>query len=83
MTSLGAEREGIHYPTYLAVERVNQRDRATIDALIRRPSYRSDPMWLTGDVVGVLSSLTGQRFAYDRAAWRAWWNSVEKDWPVD
>ena len=67
----------------VAVERVGQSDRATIDALLRRLSYRSDPRWLTGDVVGVLTSLTGQRFAYDRTAWRNWWEGAKDRWPAN
>jgi hypothetical protein len=32
----------------------------------------SDPAWLMGGVVGVLTVLTGQRFAYDIAARKRW-----------
>ena len=63
-----------------AVAAVGQRDQQTIDALIARLSYASDPLWLKGDVVAVLTVLTGRRFAYDVAAWRDWW--AEADWPT-
>ena len=33
-----------------------------------------------GDVVAVLTVLTGRRFAYDFAAWRDWWAAA--DWPT-
>jgi len=31
------------------------------------------PPWLTGDIIGALSDLTGKRFGYDLKAWRVWW----------
>lgn len=60
---------------------IGQDDRATLDALVARLDRQDDPLWLTGDVVGALTALTGRRFAYDRAAWRAWWESAKADWP--
>ncbi len=60
---------------------IGQDDRATLDALIARLDREDDPLWLTGDVVGALTALTGGRFAYDRAAWRAWWERARSDWP--
>jgi hypothetical protein len=33
----------------------------------------SDPDWLTGDVIGALSALSGQSFGWDVEAWKAWW----------
>jgi hypothetical protein len=51
---------------------LGQRDRGTLTALIRRLGREGEPDWLVGDVVGALSALTGQRFGYDFAAWRAW-----------
>jgi hypothetical protein len=56
-----------------AAAAVGQKDGATIEALIERLERPADPLWLRGDAVGALSALTGQRFGYDAAAWRAWW----------
>jgi|TARA_B110000444_G_C18796435_1_gene575136 hypothetical protein len=41
--------------------------------LVARLDLASDPAWLKGVVVGVLTVLTGQRFAYDIAARKRWW----------
>lgn len=64
-----------------AVAVTHQRDPATIDALIERLSYDDDPAWLRGDVVGALSALTGQRFAYNVPAWQTWWQSARPTSP--
>jgi hypothetical protein len=61
---------------------VGQNDAATIGALVARLDRQDDPLWLTGDVVGALTALTGQRFAYDRAAWRNWWEKARAEWPT-
>lgn len=53
--------------------RLNQRDHATLSALMKRLDSADDPKWLTGDMVGALTDLTGKRFAYDLDAWRRWW----------
>jgi len=58
-----------------------QDDRVTVDALIGRLDRPGDPDWLRGDVVGALTALTGQRFAYDVTAWRAWWAGAAAGWP--
>jgi len=50
-----------------------QNDRPTIDALIGRLDTDDDPDWLRSQVTGTLSAVTGQRFAYDAAAWKRWW----------
>lgn len=63
-----------------AAGQIGQNDAATIDALVARLDRLGDPLWLTGDVVGALTALTGERFAYDRAAWRAWWWEARADW---
>ena len=60
---------------------VGQRDRATVAALIERLARPEDPPWLRGDMIGALAALTGQRFAYDIAAWRAWWHAAAPSWP--
>jgi hypothetical protein len=60
---------------------IGQDDTATLGALIARLDRHDDPLWLTGDVVGALTALTGQRFAYDRAAWRNWWDGARAGWP--
>jgi hypothetical protein len=58
-----------------------QHDRETIDALIGRLELGGDPLWLRGDVVGALSAITTERFAYDAAAWRTWWTAARPGWP--
>lgn len=60
---------------------IGQRDRATLAAMIDRLDHAADPPWLRGDVVGALSALSGQRFGYDLAAWRAWWTAAAPSWP--
>ncbi len=60
---------------------IGQDDAVTIGTLIARLDRQDDPLWLTGDVVGALTALTGQRFAYDRAAWRNWWRQARTEWP--
>ena len=64
-----------------AAAAVGQSDRATIAALIDRLDRPGDPAWLKGDAVGALTALTGKRFGYDAAVWRAWWVDVEPAWP--
>jgi hypothetical protein len=63
-----------------AVQGGGQRDAATVEALIGRLGERGDPLWLTGDVVGALTSATGQRFGYDRDAWKGWWQESRAAW---
>ncbi|MGI9303441.1 MAG: formylglycine-generating enzyme family protein [Gammaproteobacteria bacterium] len=55
---------------------LRQDDCRTIDALIGRLGRTADPEWLDGDLIGALTALTGQRFAYDTAQWRAWWKTA-------
>lgn len=55
---------------------LGQDDAATVEALLARLERADDPLWLRGDAVGTLSALTGQRFGYDVAAWRAWWRQA-------
>jgi hypothetical protein len=57
-----------------------QNDHATIDVLIDRLAEEEDPLWLTGDVIGALTAITDQRFAYDLEAWRAWWAKAKASW---
>ena len=52
---------------------LHQDDPATIAALIDRLSVPGEPLWFTGDIVGALQALTGQRFGYDIGAWKVWW----------
>ncbi|MGF1514430.1 MAG: hypothetical protein ACFB5Z_12155 [Elainellaceae cyanobacterium] len=58
---------------------IGQSDRETISALIQRMTEAEDPLWITGDVVGALSALTGKSFGYDRAAWQVWWQEKLSD----
>ncbi len=55
-----------------AVGELGQNDDPTLESLIARLERRGDPLWLAGDMVGALTALTGCRFGYDAAAWRAW-----------
>ncbi len=57
------------------VMQTGQDDDDTLSALIARLDREDDPDWLTGDVIGALSALTGERFGYDTAAWRNWWKT--------
>lgn len=63
-----------------AVAASGQKDAATLDALVARLSAGGDPLWLRSQVVGALTALTGQPFAYDIEAWRTWWASARSDW---
>ncbi|NQV98567.1 MAG: hypothetical protein HQ483_02620 [Rhodospirillales bacterium] len=63
-----------------AVQRAQQNDRATIDILIRRLDQSGDPDWLQSQVTGTLAALTGQKFAYDKDQWRAWWGAAQASW---
>ena len=56
-----------------AISTLGQNDEATLGALITRLGRSGDPDWLEGDIVGALTALSGERFGYDREAWRAWW----------
>lgn len=60
-----------------AIAESRQRDAPTISALIERLDRAGDPAWLAGDLIGALTALTGCRFGYDLAAWRAWWENRE------
>ncbi|MEO1592594.1 MAG: hypothetical protein AAFU71_15070 [Cyanobacteria bacterium J06632_22] len=57
--------------------RLGQDDPDTIAALIARLRFDDDPLWLRGDVVGALTTLTGQQWGYDQAAWEQWWQAVD------
>ena len=59
----------------VAVGWIGQNDKPTIDALMQRLNNDSDPAWIKSDVIGSLTALTQQRFAYDFAAWNKWWGS--------
>ncbi len=64
-----------------AAAQADQKDRATIEALLSRLERPNDPLWLKGDAIGALTVLTDQRFGFDLEAWRAWWPSARKSWP--
>jgi hypothetical protein len=64
-----------------AAAAANQNDRATLEALIGRLNRPDDPLWLRGDAIGALTTLTGRTFAYDQAAWQAWWTQAAPHWP--
>jgi hypothetical protein len=53
-----------------AAAQLGQADAATIRALTARLGRDGDPDWLTGDMVGALTVLTGRRLGYNAAAWR-------------
>lgn len=50
---------------------LKQNDRATLEALVARLDNQRDPRWLKGDVIGTLTAITGQRYGYQVARWRA------------
>ena len=60
-----------------AAARLGQNDSATLAALVARLGRAGDPRWLTGDMIGALSDLTGRRFGYDLDAWRSWWQESQ------
>ena len=62
-----------------AYARLGQRDPETLTALIDRLARPGDPKWLRGDIVGALTDLTGQRFAYDIDGWKRWWRTRIQD----
>ncbi|MEX3010200.1 hypothetical protein [Hoeflea sp. TYP-13] len=64
-----------------AVQLSGQNDRATVDALIGRLDNSGDPFWLQSQVTGTLTAITGMDFAYDRDAWKRWWDIVKATWP--
>ncbi|MGJ3246945.1 MAG: hypothetical protein ACFE0I_12830 [Elainellaceae cyanobacterium] len=51
---------------------IGQSDRRTLTLLVERLNNSDDPLWLKGDAVGALSTLTGQSFGYDGIAWQNW-----------
>ncbi|MEO1161084.1 MAG: hypothetical protein AAFW74_11620, partial [Pseudomonadota bacterium] len=63
-----------------AIQWSGQNDLATMDALINRLAYDHDPAFITSQVIGTLNAVTGQRYAYDRQAWRAWWETNRDTW---
>ena len=63
-----------------AVVAAEQKDRATIDALMQRLEDGLDPPWLRAQVVGALTALTGERFAHDGEKWRRWWAAARPTW---
>jgi hypothetical protein len=76
------EREKYFEPAVGAIAATSwtgEGDLATLEALMRRLDSETDPDWLTGDVIGALSVLTEQRFGYDVAAWKAWWQRERRD----
>ena len=40
--------------------------------LIARLQRQSDPLWVQSDIVGALTRLTNQSYAYDRESWARW-----------
>ena len=59
-----------------AAHRVGRADGPILDALVQRLEDEATPLWLKGDAVGALYSLTGQRLGYNATAWRGW---LERD----
>ena len=76
-TELSSHRSGKHFDpsvaAIVAVGWIGQNDKATIDALMQRLNENEDPAWLKSDLIGALTSLTKQQFAYDTQAWNQWW----------
>jgi hypothetical protein len=64
-----------------AVQLSGQSDRETVDALMGRLDNAGDPDWLQSQVTGTLTAITGEHFAYDKAAWTKWWALARKNWP--
>ncbi len=53
---------------------VGQNDPQTLALLIERLRRGADPDWLTGDVIGALSALTGQFLGWHPDDWIDWWD---------
>ena len=47
-------------------------DGEVLEALVTRLEDEATPLWLKGDALGALFSITGERFGYDASAWRRW-----------
>ena len=58
-----------------AAAELGQTDTETLAALIDRLDRKGDPLWLRGDFIGALTTLTNQHYGYDVAAWQDWWRS--------
>jgi len=56
-----------------------QNDTETIATLINRLKSEQDPLWLKGDIIGVLTAVTGQKFGYKIDRWLAWWDRQRPD----
>ncbi|MDH3660390.1 MAG: PQQ-like beta-propeller repeat protein [Alphaproteobacteria bacterium] len=52
--------------------RLARPDAEVLDALVQRLEDQATPLWLKGDAVGALFSITGERLGYDAKAWRRW-----------
>jgi hypothetical protein len=71
--SIPAEKYFAAAPTAMwAIGAMRQCDPPTLAALVARLGNPADPLWLTGDVVGALTAVTGQRFGYDTKVWLGW-----------
>lgn len=58
-----------------AINDTGQNDAATLKALVERLHYKDDPQWFTAQVIGTLTSVTGQHFGYDSAAWQLYYEN--------
>jgi len=56
---------------------LQQRDRATLAALMIRLNNETDPLWVKADVIAALTALTDNRFGYDIGKWNIWWNEYQ------
>lgn len=75
--STGAGSGKIFEPSIAAISAVGwlgQNDQKTLAALMQRLNNNSDPQWVKSDVIGALTAITGQRFAYDIEKWNRWWS---------
>lgn len=57
-----------------AAGRIGASNRDVLNALITRLEEGSTPLWLKGDAVGALTAITHERFGYNAAAWRTWFD---------
>ena len=58
-----------------AINDIGQNDDATLKALINRLSYEDDPNWFRSQVIGTLTSVTGEHFGYDIKAWQRYYEN--------
>ncbi len=63
----------------MTVAHNRQNDTETVATMINRLKSKQDPPWLQGDIIGVLTAVTGQKFGYNIDKWQTWWDRQSPD----